>query len=123
MAFPVKEDGTLGPGRVFYDATRFTMKLKGLPDGMKIDRQGNLFGRPRRDQRLFARRHAAGPDQSRRARLQLRLWRRRLRAVRYGQSLSLPDQDEHEGRSAVGLRANPASHFGFSPESRFIRYD
>jgi gluconolactonase len=43
MAFPVKDDGTLGPGRVFYDATRWTRTLKGLPDGMKIDRQGNLF--------------------------------------------------------------------------------
>jgi gluconolactonase len=43
MAFPVKEDGTLGPGRVFYDATRWTKTLKGLPDGMKIDRSGNLF--------------------------------------------------------------------------------
>jgi gluconolactonase len=43
MAFPLKEDGTLGPGRVFYDATRWTKTLKGLPDGMKIDRGGNLF--------------------------------------------------------------------------------
>jgi gluconolactonase len=43
MAFPVKEDGTLGPGRVFYDATRWTKTLKGFPDGMKIDRSGNLF--------------------------------------------------------------------------------
>ncbi len=43
MAFPVKADGSLGPGRVFYDATRWTKTLKGLPDGMKIDRSGNLF--------------------------------------------------------------------------------
>jgi gluconolactonase len=43
MAFPVKEDGTLGPGRVFFDATRWTKTLKGLPDGMKIDKDGNLF--------------------------------------------------------------------------------
>jgi gluconolactonase len=43
MAYPVKGDGTLGPGRVFYDATRWTKTLKGLPDGMKIDRSGNLF--------------------------------------------------------------------------------
>jgi gluconolactonase len=43
MAFPVKDDGTLGPGRVFYDATRWTKQLKGLPDGMKIDIHGNLF--------------------------------------------------------------------------------
>ncbi len=42
-AFPVKEDGTLGPGRVFYDVTEFVGKLPGLPDGMKVDREGNLF--------------------------------------------------------------------------------
>lgn len=43
MAYPVKADGTLGAGRVFYDATRWTKKLKGLPDGLKVDRAGNLF--------------------------------------------------------------------------------
>jgi gluconolactonase len=43
MAFPVKDDGTLGPGKVLFDATPFTKTLKGLPDGMKVDRAGNLF--------------------------------------------------------------------------------
>jgi gluconolactonase len=43
MAFPVEEDGTLGKGKVFYDATPLVGKVKGLPDGMKIDNQGNLF--------------------------------------------------------------------------------
>jgi gluconolactonase len=43
MAFDVKEDGTLGEGRVFFDASKWVGKLKGLPDGMKIDRDGNLF--------------------------------------------------------------------------------
>ncbi len=43
MAFPVRADGTLGPGRVFFDATAWTRSLKGLPDGLKVDRQGNLF--------------------------------------------------------------------------------
>ena len=42
-AFPLKEDGTLGPGRVFYDVTEFVGKLPGLPDGMKVDREGNVF--------------------------------------------------------------------------------
>jgi len=42
-AFPVKDDGTLGPGRVFFDATKWVGKRKGLPDGLKVDRQGNLF--------------------------------------------------------------------------------
>lgn len=45
MAFPVKEDGTLGPGRVFYDATADVKAHpnKGLPDGLKVDHKGNIF--------------------------------------------------------------------------------
>ncbi|MCW5981671.1 MAG: SMP-30/gluconolactonase/LRE family protein [Bryobacteraceae bacterium] len=43
MSFPVNTDGTLGAGRVFYDATNSVGKLPGLPDGMKVDRDGNLF--------------------------------------------------------------------------------
>ncbi len=43
MAFPVKDDGTLGPGRVFFDATPWVKKLKGLPDGLKVDAAGNLW--------------------------------------------------------------------------------
>jgi gluconolactonase len=43
MAFPVDDDGTLGKGRVFFDATRWAGSKKGLPDGMKVDRAGNLF--------------------------------------------------------------------------------
>jgi gluconolactonase len=43
MSFPVKEDGSLGPGKVFRDATEMVGKHKGLPDGMKVDAQGNLF--------------------------------------------------------------------------------
>jgi gluconolactonase len=43
MAFPVKDDGTLGEGRVFFDATPLVGKLKGLPDGLKVDKDGNLF--------------------------------------------------------------------------------
>jgi gluconolactonase len=43
MAYPVKTDGTLGKGRVFADVTPMVGKMKGLPDGMKVDRRGNLF--------------------------------------------------------------------------------
>jgi gluconolactonase len=43
MAFPVKDDGTLGEGKVFFDSTELTKTKKGLPDGMKIDMRGNLF--------------------------------------------------------------------------------
>ncbi|HWE39984.1 MAG TPA: SMP-30/gluconolactonase/LRE family protein [Isosphaeraceae bacterium] len=44
MAFPVKDDGTIGTGRVFADVTKLVEAgKKGLPDGMKVDRAGNLF--------------------------------------------------------------------------------
>lgn len=44
MAFPVKDDGTLGEGRVFFDAKPWLdAGLKGLPDGMKVDARGNIF--------------------------------------------------------------------------------
>jgi len=41
--FPVKEDGTIGEGKVFYDATSLVGKKPGLPDGMKVDVDGNVF--------------------------------------------------------------------------------
>lgn len=43
-AFPVKEDGTLGQGKQIFDATDMVKAGKpGLPDGMKVDKDGNLF--------------------------------------------------------------------------------
>ncbi len=43
-AFDVQDDGTLSEGRLFYDATaQQTAGGKGLPDGMAIDQQGNVF--------------------------------------------------------------------------------
>jgi gluconolactonase len=44
MSFPVKDDGTLGEGKVFFDATKLVgLKNPGLPDGMKVDAKGNVF--------------------------------------------------------------------------------
>ncbi|AHG91840.1 SMP-30/Gluconolaconase/LRE-like region-containing protein [Gemmatirosa kalamazoonensis] len=44
MAYDVAADGTLARGRVFFDATALAKQGKpGLPDGMKVDRAGNLF--------------------------------------------------------------------------------
>src|SRR5262249_36381121 len=45
MAFPLKEDGTLGPGKVMHDATAEVKAHpeKGLPDGLKVDQKGNIF--------------------------------------------------------------------------------
>lgn len=41
--FAMKPDGTLGDGRVLFDATGMTGTRRGLPDGLKVDTQGNLF--------------------------------------------------------------------------------
>ena len=45
MAFPIKDDGTIGKGRLIHDATADVKahKDKGLPDGMKVDQKGNIF--------------------------------------------------------------------------------
>jgi gluconolactonase len=44
MAFDVKPDGTVANGRVFFDATSMVGPAKkGLPDGLKVDKAGNLF--------------------------------------------------------------------------------
>jgi gluconolactonase len=43
MTYEVQEDGTFANGRVFFDATTWTKTKKGVPDGMKIDKDGNLF--------------------------------------------------------------------------------
>ncbi|MDB5349512.1 MAG: gnl 3 [Planctomycetota bacterium] len=42
-AFPIKDDGMLGEGKVFFDATDKVGKVAGLPDGLKVDKDGNLF--------------------------------------------------------------------------------
>lgn len=44
MAYPVRADGTLGKGKVFYDATPLGKSgLRGSPDGLKTDLKGNIF--------------------------------------------------------------------------------
>jgi gluconolactonase len=41
MRYRVKEDGTLTDAKVFYDAT--SDDRPGAPDGMKVDRKGNVY--------------------------------------------------------------------------------
>jgi len=42
--FRVQTDGTLDAGRTFFDGTTlFKERKKGLPDGLKVDRAGNVF--------------------------------------------------------------------------------
>jgi len=42
MAYNVADDGTVGNGRVFADVT--AEKENGVPDGMKVDERGNVYG-------------------------------------------------------------------------------
>jgi gluconolactonase len=41
MRYPVKSDGTLGSGTLFFDAT--SDQSPGAPDGMKVDVRGNVY--------------------------------------------------------------------------------
>jgi len=44
MAYPIRKDGLLDPGAVFFDAKPLAAKgWRGLPDGIKTDKDGNLF--------------------------------------------------------------------------------
>lgn len=44
-SWPVKDDGTLGQGKILFDATPWEKKGDlGMPDGMAIDQQGNIWG-------------------------------------------------------------------------------
>ncbi len=44
MSYPVLPDGKLGRGHVLFDATTLVGdKNPGLPDGLKVDKKGNLF--------------------------------------------------------------------------------
>ena len=42
MRYDVAEDGTVKNGRVFFDVTHD--QAEGLPDGMKVDSRGNVYG-------------------------------------------------------------------------------
>lgn len=44
LAYDVNPDGTVGNGRVFFDATRWRKDPFFGPDGFKVDEEGNLFG-------------------------------------------------------------------------------
>jgi gluconolactonase len=43
MVYDVNSDGTIANGKTLFDATKWTKTKPGAPDGMKIDREGNLF--------------------------------------------------------------------------------
>ncbi|MBI1370087.1 MAG: SMP-30/gluconolactonase/LRE family protein [Planctomycetes bacterium] len=43
MQYDFNPDGSISNGRVLLDVTGMTSSRKGLPDGMKVDKKGNLF--------------------------------------------------------------------------------
>jgi gluconolactonase len=43
MAYEVRPDGDLGPGRQFAEARAWVKEGEGVPDGLKVDRNGNVF--------------------------------------------------------------------------------
>lgn len=42
-AFDIGENDSLSNGRIFYSAAGYDKSMKGLPDGMTADKQGNIF--------------------------------------------------------------------------------
>ena len=42
-AFPVNADGSVGAGKKLYDVTNMVGSHPGLPDGLKVDKDGNLW--------------------------------------------------------------------------------
>jgi gluconolactonase len=44
MVFDVTADGTIESGKVSFNATAWAKTKPGAPDGMKVDREGNIFG-------------------------------------------------------------------------------
>ena len=58
MSYTLQPDGTLGTGRVYYDATEQVANNKGLPDGMAMHSSGHLFATGPGGVYVFA------PDQS-----------------------------------------------------------
>ena len=44
MAYPVRPDGTLGRGKLSAEAGAWVTDAEGVADGLKLDRNGNIFG-------------------------------------------------------------------------------
>lgn len=44
MSYPIKSDGNVGKGKLLFDASYLNQQgLKGAPDGLKVDENGNIF--------------------------------------------------------------------------------
>jgi gluconolactonase len=43
MVYDITPDGSIANGKVLFNATAWTKTKRGVPDGLKVDREGNLF--------------------------------------------------------------------------------
>lgn len=43
FSWDIKDDGTLGPQKVLFDCSDLAKKYPGAPDGMKVDKDGNIW--------------------------------------------------------------------------------
>ena len=97
--FDVKADGTIDNSRVLLDVTAMTKTKTGLPDGLKIDGDGNLWAdRARRRARHLPARQAPRHDPHRPGDRQRRLRRRRPLALHHRRHVPDARQDEDERR-------------------------
>lgn len=55
LAYNVKDDGTITNGHVFHDATQWKKPNYGGPDGLEVDKEGNLFAARPGGVNVFAR--------------------------------------------------------------------
>src|ERR1017187_4011662 len=91
MRYDVAADGSVSGGRVFADVT--AEKEDGLPDGMKVDSQGQHLRRwPGGRVGIRTRRQAPGHHQAARDSGELQLGRRRQNAVHHGADRRVPHQ-------------------------------
>ena len=94
--FDVKADGTIENSRVLFDATSLAKTRRGLPDGLKIDTDGNLFATgPGGVLVISPRGQAPRHDPDRSGDQQLRVRRRRPDALH--DRRRLPDAGEAQG--------------------------
>ena len=106
MKYDVKPDGSVQNGQVFFDVT--AEKEEGLPDGMKLDTNGNLYCAGPGGIWVFSRgRQASGHDQAARNARQLQLGRRRQYSVYHCPNRLVSHQTSRPGPASV-VRKNEA---------------
>ncbi len=103
MAYPVLDDGTLGPGKVFFDATELSKTRPGAArwHGGRRARQRVRRG-PRRRADFLTRRQTSRHAQDRPGDFQRRVRRRRQDAVHHGRHVRAADSTLDQGQGLLG---------------------